>query len=98
MHWFDYAAILLALLLALMADMDGRAAMRASVAVYLRVESGWVRTYELRRIFGPFVYKVLRELVVAGTVERKTAPGNPHLRGGYPDALYRWKPVKEPDA
>lgn len=111
MHWYDYAAILLALSLALMADMDARSALRASVAVYLRSTAGdasphyvsgtgWVRSYNLRKIFGPFVYTALHNLHNGGAIERFEEKLSEHkiVRDGRANVLYRWKPTKEPDA
>lgn len=95
MHFSDYAAIMCALVLALMAGAESHAALRASVALFLREESGlrdWVRSYELRTVFGPFVYSVLHDLLKRRVIERKETPADGDKRRGYPDVWYRWKP------
>lgn len=94
MHWYDYGAVLLAMVLALIAGKESKFALRAAVAVYVRDESklrDWVRTFELRTVFGPFVYDALRDLVKDKLLERKDTPGDVDVRGPYPNVWYRWK-------
>ena len=91
MHWYDHVATLCALILALWADYDAGLSLRASIVTFLRVDGGWVRTYDLREVFGPSVYKHLHRLADREIVERKVEPGNPHLRSGRPDYWYRWR-------
>lgn len=110
MNWIDYGAIVLAMLLALYANSIADAALRAALVVYLRSISndrspyymaglGWVRTYELRKIFGPFVYPALRRLYERGMIDRheESLMGHRILRDNHPSVLYRWKePDKDP--
>jgi len=96
MHVYDYLGILVALVLALIAGKEARAAVRASVAVYLRQQhqhphTDWVRTYDLYKVFGSPVYSALQELLDAGVAERAEAPSDSDVRGPYPNVLYRWK-------
>lgn len=96
MSWYDYAAIVFALLLALNAESDARAATRASVASYLFVqftmfeEPQWIRGYELRTVFGLSVYRSLKDLHEDGIIERKETPGG-EKRERFEDVLWRWK-------
>lgn len=91
MRWYDYGMILCALILALWADYDAGVAFRASVVNYLVIfGSEWVRAYDLRRTFGPSVYKHLHKLVEEGIIERREALGGPE-RGRRSDFFYRWK-------
>lgn len=91
MSWYDYAAIVLALLLALNADSDARGALRAGVAAYLFAKPGWARSYDLRTVFGLAVYRALRDLHEDGVIERKETPDETGERGGRDNAWYRWK-------
>lgn len=96
MHWYDHLAILCALLLALWADHDAGIALRASIANYLSGvgfdddEPAWVRGFDLRRMFGPSVYKHLNRLVEDELIERREEPGGE--KRGYRHAYsYRWR-------
>lgn len=108
MSWIDHWAIVAAILLALFANSAADAALRASVALYLRDISaerspyymsgpGWIRSYELRKIFGPFVYPALRHLHRRNVIERyeEKLSGHKLLRDGRASVLYRWKPTKD---
>ena len=60
---------------------------------------GWIRSYELRKIFGPFVYPALRRLHDNGVVDRHEEFVMAHqvFRDDHPSVLYRWKqPEKDP--
>lgn len=88
MNWYDYAAIGTALVIALVADYHAGRAFRVALLVYIPTDR-WVRAFELRELFGGGVYPYLRQLVSDGMLERKTVDGDPHLRDGRPDFLYR---------
>jgi hypothetical protein len=89
--WYDYAAIVLALLLALNAESDARAATRAGVAMYLSARhQDWIRSFDMRTIFGLASYRALRDLHADGVIERKTTPGD-EKRAKIDNVWYRWK-------
>lgn len=99
MHWYDHFAILCALVLALWADYDAGVALRASIVNYLSTvvegegdeeEIAWIRAADLRKMFGPSVYKHLHKLMDEGVIERQETPGGPK-RGRRPDYSYRWR-------
>jgi len=95
MHWYDHVSILCALLLALWADYDAGIALRAAIENYLStVENDdgdrWVRAYDLRRMFGPSVYKHLHKLTADDLIERREEPGGAK-RGWRRDYWYRWR-------
>lgn len=78
MHPFDYIAISVAIVLALLAERDASKSLRGSVLCYLLNVSGdgWVRMYELRWVFGHSVYRICRGLERDGLVERKDTIGD----------------------
>lgn len=92
MRWYDTWAIFAATVLALWADYDAGRAMRGSILAYLATvqDARWVRSVELRQIFGPSVYSHLRALVKTGLLETQTSPGGPE-RGQRDDYFYRQK-------
>jgi hypothetical protein len=104
MHWFDYGAIVAALALALFANSIADSALRASIVTYLRsvvadpspyyvAGTGWVSTYDLRKIFGPSVYPALRKLRANDVIERFTEEmlGQRLIRDDLRSRCYRWK-------
>lgn len=91
MSWFDYLFVACALLLALFSNNVADAALRASVMMFLRASKEWTRTFDLRRVFGPFVYAALKRLHRDGVIERKETLAHDELRGGYASIWYRWK-------
>lgn len=90
MNWYDYAAIGVALVIALVSDYAAGRAFRAALLVYIPTDR-WVRAFELQKVFGIAVYSRLRQLLAEELLERKIGDGDPHLQGGYPDHLYRRK-------
>ena len=92
MHWYDYAGMALVGLLAIWADYDAGRALRASLFTYFMSVEGnrWIRSYELRQVFGPSVYKHLAKLVDIDLLEKRVTQGGPE-RGMRPDSSYRRK-------
>lgn len=94
MSWVDHAAIFVALVVAIWSMRDASRAYRAAIVNYLRLEDDWVRGGDLVRAAGPAVYKILRDLVDDGLVEREETDDTDPVsgaRGGRPSVLYRWK-------
>lgn len=85
----DYLAITCALLVALWADRTAARAYRAAVICTLVQAGGWVRAFEMRSMFGPGVYPVLRRLYDDKLIERGRRQGGAE-RSYYDDYLYRW--------
>ena len=91
MHWQDSLCICLAMILALWADHDAGAALRAGLVAFLASTPGWKRSYDLRVLFGPMVYKALHQLWRRDVLERKEEPDAEGVRGGRENVYYRLK-------
>ncbi len=79
MRWYDHAALIVALILAMWSNYDAGISLRASVMLYFATiePDRWVRGYDLRTLFGAAVYQPLRWLTEAKIIERREEPGGP---------------------